>query len=250
MSDTVVVLADPSSPQNTIILVEQTQGPAGGGPLSVTGTGFIHVTAGALDPAARAVSLTTTDVVAPTGTGFVHDTGGTLDAASRAVNLASADVTGVTPVANGGTNLNATGTAGQILYVVSAGVLGYENLPASSFTVNQVNHASGAVVMAIRNDYWCDPSGGSVAITTPTGAALGDWFCLKILGSPSAGSPVTITVAGGGSKGLEIPIGEGATAPVTLNTFTTTTLAFTLATDEGAAYVWVSDGANNWQLRS
>ena len=60
---------------------------------------------------------------------------------------------------------------------------------------------------------------------------------------------MTITVAGGGSKGLEIPIGEGVTAPLTFNTFTTTTLAFTLTADQGASYVWVSDGANNWYLR-
>ena len=59
---TSVVVADPST-GNPVVLVEQIQGPPGGGPLSVSGTGFVHVTAGALDPSARAVNLVSTDVV-------------------------------------------------------------------------------------------------------------------------------------------------------------------------------------------
>lgn len=225
----VVVLEDPTTgnpvvlveqiPGNPVVLVEQIQGPSGGGPLSVSGVGFIHVT------------------------------GGTLDGAARAVQLNSADVANVLPVASGGTNLNAVGTVGQVLAVVSPGVLGYEAVPLGPFAVNIVNHASGTVVMATQNDYWCDPTTGSVAVTTPTGATIGQFFCVKVRGVPSGGSPVTITVAGAGSKGLEIPLGEGVTAPITYNTFSTTTLVFNGSNDQGASYVWVSDGANNWYLR-
>jgi hypothetical protein len=48
--------------------------------------------------------------ISPSGTGFLHVTGGSIDAAARAVSLASADVTGVLPSANGGTGQNSTAT--------------------------------------------------------------------------------------------------------------------------------------------
>lgn len=52
----------------------------------------------------------------PTGTGFVHVTGGSQDAAAKDVDLASADVTGTLPVANGGTGVTtSTGTGSTVL---------------------------------------------------------------------------------------------------------------------------------------
>ena len=72
-----VILSE--SGNQSVILTESVQGPSGslGSP---TGTGFVHVTASAIDAAARAVNL-----------------------ANNGVN---GDVTGVAAISNGGTGLS------------------------------------------------------------------------------------------------------------------------------------------------
>jgi hypothetical protein len=52
---------------------------------------------------------------APSGTGFVHITAGSQDAAARAVILNTADVTNVLQIANGGTGLSAIGANNTVL---------------------------------------------------------------------------------------------------------------------------------------
>jgi len=66
------------------------------------------------NPTNNSLDITATVLAAPTGTGFVHLTGGAVDAAARAVNLGTADVTGTLPV----TALS-TGTDTYVLTMVS-----------------------------------------------------------------------------------------------------------------------------------
>lgn len=81
MSDLVLVDANGAA----VILTEQIQGPPGASFAAISGTGFVHVTGAALDPAARAV------------------------------NVASIDITGILPISNGGTGLSAIGGNGTVL---------------------------------------------------------------------------------------------------------------------------------------
>jgi hypothetical protein len=73
-------------------------------------------------------------MTAPTGTGFVHITSGAIDSVARAVNLASngagGDVSGVLAVTNGGTGLSTLGSAFQVLQVNAGGTaLQYGSVP-------------------------------------------------------------------------------------------------------------------------
>jgi hypothetical protein len=52
------------------------------------------------NPSQNRTDITITALTTPTGTGFVHITSGVADAAARAVNLATADITGVLPAGN------------------------------------------------------------------------------------------------------------------------------------------------------
>lgn len=50
-----------------------------------------------------------------TSTGFIHVTSGTTDGAARAVDVSSADITGTLAIGSGGTGLTASGTSGFVL---------------------------------------------------------------------------------------------------------------------------------------
>lgn len=150
----------------------------------------------------------------PTGTGFVHITGGSEDSAARAVSLASADVTGVTPVANGGTGLNAAGANGTVLQVVGGNPAWGANpgparaTPGDANTlirwtldeaaiINYVNHGAGAaltiginfnntVSSAVSDE--CGILGSSVLCTGHNGVSTGD----TALNEPSGNLTVSL----------------------------------------------------------
>lgn len=82
-----------------------------------TGTGFVTVTSGLQNAAAKAF---------PSGTGFYHATAGALDTATTTIPLTSSELTGLLPVAKGGTGVSAVGADGTFLRSNGTGyVTGY-----------------------------------------------------------------------------------------------------------------------------
>jgi len=82
--------------------------------LNLIGAQGVTVTS-ANNPSLGRADVTISGGIGATGTGFVHVTIGVTDSAARAVNLASVDVTGTLAVANGGTGLASLGTSGYVL---------------------------------------------------------------------------------------------------------------------------------------
>jgi hypothetical protein len=118
--------------------------------------------------------------------------------------------------------------------------------PGAAKLIQLVNAANSPFTLLSGYEHWVNNNLGAVTLELPSGWTLGMWFAIKLLCVPSPGAPITLVVPGGGK--IEIPIGEGSPAASTLNTFTTTTLAFTAATDQGAGYLWKADGSNNFYL--
>ena len=146
------------------------------------------------DPTNARTTLTITSLIAPTGTGFVHITGGGTDPAARAVNLASADVTGALGYTNGGTGLSALGSNGQVLAIV-AGAPAWAGVPAiTSLTGDVVASGTGAVAATVEAI-----QGESVSNTTPSAGQVfvynGSWFPVTIIGDASLFHDGTITVS-------------------------------------------------------
>ena len=75
---------------------------------------FVSGASGVDNPGLSRSDVTISVLATPSGTGFVHITGGVVDAAARAVNLSGADVTSTLGVTNGGTGA-ATLTAHAVL---------------------------------------------------------------------------------------------------------------------------------------
>lgn len=200
-------------------------GPAGPAP---TGTGFAHVTGGVLDPAARAVDLSSSDVTgvlplaneaAPTGTGVVRvssgawvtsgskgtglqllrTTSGVTDVEwwTLSVDLAS-QVTGTLPIGSIG-----HGTNGQYLQTTS-GVPTWTS-PGSSNTVAVSNGT--AVTWATIVDANVS---GSAAIATSKLALPGSATEVYYRNGTSIGAAAGVSIASGGQ--LQVGTGTFATA--------------------------------------
>lgn len=129
--------------------------PAGNGGTGITalGTGvatFLGTPSGANLGSALTSALAANKVVQATGTGFPHVTAGALDAASVAVSLtaASAHVSGVLPLANGGTgNAGAAVAMGASAIDWSLGPVFTKTLAAGANTFTFSNQASGMVIV-------------------------------------------------------------------------------------------------------
>jgi hypothetical protein len=142
--------------------------------LNFAGSGFTVTD----DPTNNRTTVTINTLGVPTGTGFVHVTGGAADPAARAINLASADVTGVLPTANQA----AQSMLGDVTGTTAASVVSKIQGVAISGTptANQVLVASGSTAAAWSSitSAMLPPLGGDVTGTlsanaiqsiTPTG---------------------------------------------------------------------------------
>lgn len=175
----------------------------------------IVVTVGQQGPPGVAVGVT--------GTGFVHITGGVLDPAARAVNLASADVTGLLPVAN-----IAPGSNGQVLTTtggvaawgaVSGAPTGpaggdlsgtYPNPQVAAATGNAgtfalaataaaILWAAGAVAPSLSQTATGSASGASMTIAAQAGATSGGGLLLSSGAGSSAANAGPVELQTGGT---------------------------------------------------
>lgn len=129
----------------------------------------------------------------PTGTGFVHITTGAQDAAARAVALASADVSGITPSANGGTGVNNTGT---LTNATNSTITGGGTLALGGFTLTvpatgTASLGSSATLYTPGTTTWNKPAGCTVVTIWMIGGGGGG-------GSGRFGSTGTASSGGGG----------------------------------------------------
>ena len=131
------------------------------------------------------------------GTGFVHQTAGVTDAAARAVNLASSDVTSVLGVANGGTGLAAPGAIGNVL--TSNGSIWVSQAPTgASVTGSGVWHSTSgtldaAAYVGSANQLLTTNSGATdTAWATPAGDWLGPLGTNTVVGLTGTSSTVAM----------------------------------------------------------
>ena len=126
-------------------------------------------------------------LASPTGTGFIHVTSGTIDAAARAVNLATADVTGVLPYTNGGTGLSTLGSPYAVLQVNSGGTgLQFGTVPLAVVTA-----PTGSGVAMVASGVWSAAASLGTTkqiLVVNAGATAAAWVSLS--------ADVTITAAG------------------------------------------------------
>ena len=99
----------------------------------------------------------------PTGTGFVHVTSGAIDGAARAVGLNSSDVSGVLQIGNGGLGLSSYGTASQVLVMNSGGTA----LTWGSVPLAVVVAPTGTGVALVSGGVW-SPAAGTVNLASST----------------------------------------------------------------------------------
>lgn len=128
----------------------------------------------------------------PTGTGFVHVTSGTIDAAARAVNVATADVTGVLPYTNGGTGLSTLGSPSAVLQVNPGGTgLQFGTVPLAVVTA-----PTGSGVAMVASGVWSAAASLGTTkqiLVVNAGATAAAWVSLS--------ADVTITAAGAATVG-------------------------------------------------
>ncbi|GAH75134.1 unnamed protein product, partial [marine sediment metagenome] len=131
--------------------------------------------------------------------GFLKSTGVAAPSWS-AVNLGTADVTSTLPVARGGTGLNATGTANQLLGMNSAAsALEYKTLSGTANRLT-VTHTAGTATLDIAATYL-----GQTSITTLGTITTGEWQGTAI-GTQWGGTGLTSLTQG------YIPFGKGTSA--------------------------------------
>lgn len=126
----------------------------------------------------------------PTGTGFVHITAGAQDSAARAVNLASADVGGTLPVANGGTGLTAVGGANAVLTSTGsamtwASTIATSVLPTITISGDATGSGSGGAIAVTVTKL----RGNAVASGVPTAGYVLTWS-----GSQWAGEAASVGI--------------------------------------------------------
>jgi hypothetical protein len=149
------------------LIVQQVQGPPGATTINVTGTGFVHITGGTVDGAARAVNLASngaggdvTGVLAVANGGTGLSTGGTNNQVAQwlggiftwaALNLATASLTNALPVANGGTGITTGGTNGQIATWAGGIFTWASSLPTAAFPAltGDVTTPGGSLVTTV-----------------------------------------------------------------------------------------------------
>jgi hypothetical protein len=136
-------------------------------------------------------------------------------------------VTGTLPIANGGTNLTALGTANQILGVnAGATALEYKTLPAGGFSNMQVFASSGTFTV---------PTGVTKAkVTVVGGGGNGS------AGTRNAQNTGTSVGVGGGGGGASIEIVTGLTPAGTV----TVTVGGAAGTSSFGAFCSATGGAN------
>lgn len=137
----------------------------------------------------------------PTGTGFSHVTSGAVDSAARAVNLASADVSGVLPTANQaaqslGGSLGGTTTSGTVKQVDGTGTTddyggtgAIANIPATESVFG-----SGTTHPVVAGNKGATTTDGTtwttVAVYTPPANSYGD-MTVTVLGGDFTGGSAT-----------------------------------------------------------
>jgi hypothetical protein len=149
------------------LIVQQIQGPPGATSLNVTGTGFVHVTTGTVDGAAKSVNLASngaggdvTGVLAVANGGTGLSAGGTNNQIAQwlggiftwaALNLATASLTNALPVANGGTGITTGGTNGQIATWAGGIFTWASSLPTAAFPAltGDVTTPGGSLVTTV-----------------------------------------------------------------------------------------------------
>lgn len=211
----------------TLVSVSPTSGPASGGNIvTLTGTGFVNITAvhfGANLAAFTVVSTTQINAVAPAGTGTVSvnvtNAAGTSNALPYTYTPAPV-ITAITPSRgplSGGNTVTLTGAN-----FTGATAVTFGSTPASSFTV-----VSGATISAVV------PGGnppGPVQVTVTTSSGTSNGFSYFYIAPPtvSAVTPNQGPTAGGTAVTL---VGSGFTDATGVRFGATPASSFTIVSD-------------------